>query len=71
VFRWRVYDDTKPFAWVTKDGFGNKFNYGVRNLAALSDGRLIAGMANPFNLAGKDGGFELWALKFQPLAFKK
>ena len=53
-------------------GLGDRYNYGIRILYPLEDGSgLIAGMANPFNLA-PGGGWELCLLR-QPasLAGKK
>lgn len=39
---------------VNTDGFGNNNSYGVRNLVSF-DGRLFAGLANPYD------GLEIWA----------
>ncbi|WP_418790889.1 hypothetical protein [Phosphitispora sp. TUW77] len=39
---------------ITKDGFGNSYNYGTRNILSTSDGKLFIGTANPFQ------GCEVW-----------
>lgn len=48
---------------VSDDGFGNPFNYGVRNMASSPFG-LFVGTANPFTLEdgsnGGTGGAEVW-----------
>ena len=52
-------------------GLGDRYNYGIRILQPLEDGSgLIAGMANPFNLAA-GGGWELHLLEEGAPAAKK
>jgi hypothetical protein len=47
---------------ITRNGFGDPFVYGFRNLLASPEGLYIGG-ANPFN---KKGGFVVWLLKDNP-----
>jgi hypothetical protein len=68
---WRF--DSSESAAVNEDytGLGDRYNYGIRILQPLEDGSgLIAGMANPFNLAS-GGGWELHLLKEGAPAAKK
>jgi len=42
-----VSEDGVNFSPVTRDGFDDRFNYGIRTLKA-TEGGLMAGSANPF-----------------------
>lgn len=59
---WRTSNGT-DWTLVSDDGFGNPFNYGVRNMASTSFG-LFLGTANPFTIEdgthGGTGGAEVW-----------
>jgi hypothetical protein len=68
---WRSPDGIR-WAPVTRNGFGNPYNFGARSLASTPDG-LFVGTANPFGPAvavqrprgwsyqpNPRGGFELW-----------
>jgi hypothetical protein len=60
---WRFDSSDSPAVNEDSAGLGDRYNYGVRILQPLEDGSgLIAGMANPFNLAN-GGGWELRLLK--------
>ena len=54
-----VSEDGVDWRLVTKDGFNDGFNYGVRNFAPSPFG-LFVGAANPFN------GLEIWQSFEQP-----
>lgn len=75
---WRTHDGVHWEA-VTRNGFGNKFNWGVRNYASTPHG-LFVGTANPFGpevasfengrwsyVENQRGGCEIW-LGSKPLA---
>ncbi len=53
---WRTHDGVR-WECVTRSGFGNKFNWGVRNFASTEHG-LFVGTANPFGprVAVQEGG---------------
>jgi hypothetical protein len=61
-------DNNSPAVAVTRDGFGNYSNFGIRTMVANKSG-LYIGISNPFNLlTNKDGnapegGFEIRKLK--------
>ncbi len=56
---WRIDSSLSPAVNENYNGLGDPLNYGIRALAPLDDGSgVIAGMANPFNLA-PGGGWEL------------
>jgi hypothetical protein len=60
---WRFDSSDSPAVNENYAGLGDRLNYGIRILHPLDDGSgLIAGMANPFNLA-PGGGWELRLLK--------
>ena len=60
---WRFDSSDSPAVNEDSTGLGDRYNYGIRILQPLEDGSgLIAGMANPFNLAN-GGGWELRLLK--------
>jgi hypothetical protein len=60
---WRIDSSDSPAVNEDSTGLGDRYNYGIRILQPLEDGRgLVAGMANPFNLA-PGGGWELRLLK--------
>ncbi len=60
---WRFDSSNSPAVNEDSNGLGDRYNYGIRVLYPLDDGSgLIAGMANPFNLA-PGGGWELRLLK--------
>ncbi|MFT3896641.1 MAG: hypothetical protein QM719_02940 [Thermomonas sp.] len=60
---WRFDSSDSPAVNENYTGLGDRYNYGIRILHPLQDGSgLIAGMANPFNLA-TGGGWELRLLK--------
>jgi hypothetical protein len=68
---WRFDSADSPAVNEDSTGLGDRYNYGVRILQPLEDGSgLVAGMANPFNLAN-GGGWELRLLKESPSAGKK
>ena len=57
-------DNNSPAVAVTKDGFGNYSNFGIRTMVA-NDSGLYIGVSNPFNILtnkndnSPEGGFEL------------
>ena len=61
---WKT-DDGIQWYQISKNGFGNPFNYGVRTFTSASAG-LFVGTANPFKdkdpLTGdpRAGGLEIW-----------
>jgi hypothetical protein len=68
---WRSYDGDNWLP-VTRQGFGNPYNYGVRNIVSTPYG-LFIGTANPFGprvaqpiddqvtyVDNPDGGLEVW-----------
>ncbi len=60
---WRIDSSDSPAVNENYSGLGDIRNYGIRALHALNDGSgVIAGMANPANLA-PGGGWELRLLK--------
>ena len=60
---WRIDSSDSPAVNEDYSGLGDTRNYGIRALHALNDGSgVIAGMANPANLA-PGGGWELRLLK--------
>ena len=60
---WRLDSSDTPAVNENYTGLGDRNNYGIRILQPLDDGSgLIAGMANPFNLA-PGSGWELRLLK--------
>jgi hypothetical protein len=60
---WRFDDSNSPAVNENYTGLGNPLNYGIRILYPLDDGSgIIAGMANPYNLA-PGGGWELRLLQ--------
>ena len=60
---WRIDSSDSPAVNENYTGLGDPLNYGIRILHPLADGSgLIAGMANPANLA-PGGGWELRLLK--------
>ena len=68
---WRFDSSDSPAVNENYTGLGDRYNYGIRILQPLEDGSgLIAGMANPFNLAS-GGGWELRLLKQGAPAAKK
>jgi hypothetical protein len=60
---WRTSNGTTDWTLISGDGFGNPFNYGVRNMASTPWG-LFLGTANPFTIEtganGGTGGAEVW-----------
>jgi hypothetical protein len=60
---WRSSNGTDDWTLISNDGFGNPFNYGVRNMASTPLG-LFLGTANPFTIEtganGGTGGAEVW-----------
>lgn len=54
-----VSSDGENFTPVTRDGFGDEFNYGVRSMKSTENG-LLAGTANPFY------GFQVWKVTETP-----
>ena len=68
---WRIDSSDSPAVNEDYSGLGDRYNYGIRILYPLDDGSgVIAGMANPFNLAA-GGGWELRLLKEGAPATKK
>ena len=68
---WRFDSSDSPAVNEDYTGLGDRYNYGIRILQPLEDGSgLIAGMANPFNLA-PGGGWELRVLRQPPSTAKK
>jgi hypothetical protein len=68
---WRFDSSDSPAVNENYTGLGDRYNYGIRILQPLEDGSgLIAGMANPFNLAA-GGGWELRVLRQPPSTAKK
>ena len=60
---WRFDSSDAPAVNEDNAGLGDRLNYGIRILHPLDDGSgLVAGMANPFNLA-PGGGWELRLLQ--------
>jgi hypothetical protein len=60
---WRTSNGTTDWTLISNDGFGNPFNYGVRNMASTPLG-LFLGTANPYTIEtganGGTGGAEVW-----------
>lgn len=56
-FEMLCIDNHNSPKWVTSNGFGNKYAYGIRNFLSY-DGHLYVGTANPFTLA-ETGGFQI------------
>jgi hypothetical protein len=48
--------DGVQFTQITEDGFGNRWNYGLRTLLSVPDLGLVVGSANPFTLAEDEDG---------------